>query len=458
MIDRLETNIGRLETHLAELGFDLNNSETAQQSTRLAASDKTRPPPTSPSISDSDSMLQDDTWSLSALSHEGLEWMSQVSGVYPVSLPEDHYDSTPFESFGADFPRKVFCPLPSKKEASSLLYEYLHNFNSLYPLFDQGSLDVPLQSSARWASINVVLALGIVFRLLIKNALGVFHDLCLGQPDLWSIQALLGMPCNFLATTAIRMAHEFGLGEGGVQFSPEDIEYRGNIFWIAYCLVETQSDDDVTRRLPSIGMKGGFNAFRAQCKLATIKGQVYKDLYSTKAKERSLSETMTSVGILDKLLQDWREDLPPEYQPEAQGLPIFPSSISVMLPFLHYSYFNCIITMHQLIACRGIRTADDLVKKKEFSIPNGPSALRIKTILIYYPIVALTALSSTVIQNPVDASIKPDIKLIYQVETFASLLVVSIPSELVARLRTYRANYRAAAEAAVQKSPHLNST
>jgi hypothetical protein len=75
-------------------------------------------------------------------------------------------------------------------------------------LFDQDNLDVVLQSPALWASVNVVFALAIAFRikdrttaqaehqrswLFIKNAFSVYHDLCLGQPDLWSIQALLGM-------------------------------------------------------------------------------------------------------------------------------------------------------------------------------------------------------------------------------------------------------------------------
>lgn len=123
----------------------------------------------------------------------------------------------PLGSLCDDFPRKTFYPLPSKEEISALLHEYLQNFNTLCPLFEQAklvslfnqdNLDVALRSPALWASANVVFALGIAFRindgavvqseyqkswLFMKNAFGTFHDLCLGEPDMWSIQALLGM-------------------------------------------------------------------------------------------------------------------------------------------------------------------------------------------------------------------------------------------------------------------------
>lgn len=133
----------------------------------------------------------------------------------------------------------------------------------------------------------------------------------------------------------------------------------------------TQNDDDMSIELPTDASIGNasiipsmyqrveLDAFRAHCQLATIKGQVYKDLYSAAAKDRSLPELITSVGALDKMLENWKEELPSKYQPESQRL----QSISMTLLYLHCSYFNCIIAMHRLIASRGIRTGDDLVKK-----------------------------------------------------------------------------------------------
>lgn len=208
-------------------------------------------------------------------------------------------------------------------------------------------------------------------------------------------------PCCFLVTAAIRMIHQIGLGKGeeSVTLDSEYKEHRRIIFWVAYCLDReyaysrsyrclpliiirvslrfgrppTQSDDDMSIGLPtdspirdasiipSMYQSVEFDAFRAHCQLATIKGQVYKDLYSAAAKDRSLSELLTSIGALDQMLENWKEELPSKYQPELQRL----QSMSMTLLYLHCSYFNCIIAMHRLIASRGIRTGDDLVRKYE---------------------------------------------------------------------------------------------
>ncbi|KAL4924925.1 fungal specific transcription factor domain-containing protein [Aspergillus undulatus] len=605
MIDRLEANIGRMEARLQDLGFDLSHNGSTQASLPPVGSDNLHSPPSScasqpeilmgtdachcesypgdtyrgsasshaaapPDMGQERNPLgtQDagegllpaefrgillprcildtpDGKDLPALSHVGLEWMSRKSGISPQLSSEQHYNVPPFGSSYADFPRKSFCPLPSREEASSLLYEYLQNFNSLCPLFEkaklvallnQDNLEAALDTPACWASANVVFALAIAFRtkdgnvahsehqkswLYIKNAFGTFHDLCLGQPDLWSIQALLGMsifflgtmsaePCCFLTTVAIRMSHQIGLGrrEEGVALSTEDMQHRRNIFWIAYCLDReiplrfgkppAQNDDDMTIDLPSespinsipvlpsLYRHDNFDVFRAHCQLATIKGQLYKNLYSAAAKDRPLSEVMDTVKTLDGMLQSWKEDLPSEYQPQSEPLPSFsPPSISMMLLYLHCSYFNCIIAMHRLIACRKIRTAEDLVKRCErFNFPpslpyssrmfmseslcaNAARAsirlmnympethISLVGILIHYPIVALTTLSSTIIQNPRDASRLTDMRLMNQVETLLSSLVVSIPNQVIGQLRMYCATYRAAAEAAVQKTMHF---
>ncbi|KAL4922189.1 fungal-specific transcription factor domain-containing protein [Aspergillus aurantiobrunneus] len=603
MVNRLETNIARMEAHFQDLGFDLGNQGKAQAVPQPSAPENLHPPP-SPCVSESENVLEEGLWrgesipksihgnleephantfsdieyqgcdasdlheveegpfpdefgglliprcmldttnarALPILSHEGVEWMSRKSGVTPRLSSDKHRNATSFGVLDEDFPRKVFCPLPSTEEALSLLHEYLQNFNSLCPLFQQAKLvslfnqdrlDVAFHKPPFWACANVVFALGIAFRikngnvaqsehqrswLFIENAFGSFHDLCLGQPDLWSIQAFLGMslfflgtmsaePCCFLATAAIRMSHQIGLGkrEQDVTLAPEDLEHRRNIFWIAYCLDReislrfgkppTQSDDDMTiglptelptdssRIMPPLHWHSDFNAFRAQCQLATIKGQLYKDLYSAAAKDRPLSEIIASVKTLDEMLQSWRKDLPLDYQPESRRLPNFhQSSLSVTLLYLHCSYFNCIIAMYRLIAGRGIRTAEDLVKIYEnlslsTPLPYAPALFASESlcanaarasiklmkympqghislvgILIHYPIVALATLSSTIIRNPLNASRLTDMMLIDQVDTFLSSLVVSIPNQAIGRLRAYCAKYRAAAKAAVQNT------
>ncbi|KAL4740208.1 fungal-specific transcription factor domain-containing protein [Aspergillus similis] len=601
MLNRLETNIGRLEARLLDLGFYLDREEGVQSSRQLAVSDK--PPSTSSlSISGSENIVEEGSWrcepysedtdedsgvprtppssvmdreddvpenleankspfpdefgglliprcimggpidrNIPVLSREGLQWMSQKAGMIPRLSSGIHSNATSFGMLDDKFP-KAFCPLPSKEEAASLLYQYLQNFNCLCPLFEQAklislfngdNLSTALRVPSCWASVNVVFALGIAFRvkdrtvahsehqrswLFIKNAFGTIHDLCLGQPDLWSIQALLGMsifflgtmsaePCCFLAAAAIRMSEQIGLGRlnEDITLSSEDMEHQRRIFWIAYCLDReisirfgrppTQSDEDMSIELPtaipmgdgqissSTSKQGDFDAFRAQCQLATIKGQLYKDLYSAAASDRPFPEIMASIGTLDRMLRNWREDLPPECRPESHGLlSVSQSSISVMLLYLHCSYFNCLIAMHRLIASRGLRTSEDLLRKYEelTSSAHPPYTSRIFEsdtlcanaarasirllkympeghislvgILIHYPIVALTTLSSIIIRDPLGASRLNDLRLMDQVETYLSSLVVSIPNQVIGHLKTYCANYRAAASAAAQKT------
>lgn len=106
--------------------------------------------------------------------------------------------------------------MPSKEETVELLKGFLDGFNTLCPLYHPSklkslfndNLNHSSQSPGHWASINIVLAFGYMFRpkkrgvahlddqkswMFIKNALGVVNELYLGPPDLWAVQALLGM-------------------------------------------------------------------------------------------------------------------------------------------------------------------------------------------------------------------------------------------------------------------------
>ncbi|EAA60792.1 hypothetical protein AN4750.2 [Aspergillus nidulans FGSC A4] len=231
MLNRLETNIGRLETRLLELGLDLDREGSVQSPRQLAVSDKPRSP-SSLSIPGSENIVEEGLWrcgpcpeatledsgvprtfpsmdreddvpqnpevnkspflddfnglliprcimggpadrKIPVLSREGLQWMNQKAGMTPRISSGIHSNATSFGILGDDFP-KAFCPLPSKEEAESLLYQYLQNFNCLCPLFEQAkltslfnedNLNTALRVPSCWASVNVVFALGIAFRV-----------------------------------------------------------------------------------------------------------------------------------------------------------------------------------------------------------------------------------------------------------------------------------------------------
>ncbi|KAH8426126.1 fungal specific transcription factor domain-containing protein [Aspergillus melleus] len=352
----------------------------------------------------------------------------------------------------------------------------------------------------------------------IKNALGALTEICLGAPDLWAVQALIGMtffllgtqsaqPCSFLISTAINIGHQIGLERTDAYSSaldPEELEQRRRIFWISYCIdreislrfgcVPSQRDEDITVNLPTefpadkVGLvptrddRESFNVFRSCCELAVIKGHVYKRLYSAAATDRPLAQTVAAVASLDEELQRWKAAIPSEYQPDSRLPLLLPQSPELGLLLLaHYSYFNCIISMHHLIVTRELIKGMDLTQKIGLStLPTPPSNqnvfmsaslcaraardsihlmkympegnISIIGILIHYTMVASKTLSFGILRNPNEASRVYDVKLIAQVETFLSSLILSTPNEGVKRLVQYCARYRSVAEAAIKQA------
>ncbi|OQE87631.1 hypothetical protein PENNAL_c0019G09709 [Penicillium nalgiovense] len=570
MIDRLETNVQRLEAHFQRIGFDLgedvngssfiDGSEQSDEFSPSSAAENTdliddmRAWDTEPVHMDTEqgpfaatqnvshTMLNPDEVhavipedlpcfyvprcftdapnpGFSALSPEGKKWITNkmeggsvgnLESLLPLGLDQ----GTNRGLLEGLFPDKHFCPLPPKEEIVSLVNGYLQQFNSLVPIFqpssllslcDDDNLHGIFNSPGRWASLNVALAMGYMLRiennspvqidrqkgwLFMKNALGVLNDLCFGFPDLWAVQALLGM---------IRL--ERSENESGL--CPEEVEQRRRIFWIAYCLDKeislragipiAQRDDDMDVLLPTeipldnMGImprtdrQGTFNVFRSTCELALIKSQVHKHLYSVAAGDRPLVEVAGSVAMLDEKLQQWKNSIPTEFRPEPRRLSTFPQSpIAAILLYLHLSYFNCLIAIHRITAAYGSRLGIDLVERSSvYTLPNrvvfmseslctkaaAASVNLIKYmpkfnitligLMIYYPIFASKTLSSTIVRNPRDASRAYHIGLIMQVETFVSSLALGKPNEGIEGLLKDCAEYRSLAEAAVREASQI---
>lgn len=589
MINRLETNIERMESRLLELGFDLSQEsgsgpslqeefETSQAlagwsvyenpanytPTESEAGDASADPgqaqftaPPDPPPVPTDYYLYGDVESIppetlpcfhvprglaethasgcfSALSPEGREWINaKVGEDCSPDLPSLH----PFSDLGGHstnplygvFSSAVFSPIPSQEETASLLKGFLDGFNTLCPLYQpsklkalfNSSLDRSSQSPSRWATINIVLAFGYMFRpkkrgvaplddqkswMFIKNALGVVNELYLGPPDLWAVQALLGMvifllstsstqPCIFLISTAMRISQQIGLErcENGRKLSKADLEERSRVFWIAYCLDRdvslrfgkppSQSDEDMNVGLPveppqdspvlTAEQRYGFDAFRAACQLSMIKSQLYKRLYSVKAIDCPLDELITAVSMLDDELQRWKDTIPSQFRPETRS----PTSMSPSLLYLHYSYFDCVISIHRLTASRA-RKMITLMNKGMHGMSSLPSNQRVHMsatlcaraarasidlmkympeenaclvgYLIHYPIVASMTLSSCILRNPTETFWAHDMKLVAKVERFLASGLTSTPIETINRLVKFCAEYRMIAETALK--------
>ncbi|RAK96480.1 fungal specific transcription factor domain-containing protein [Aspergillus ibericus CBS 121593] len=435
--------------------------------------------------------------------------------------------------------RRVFCPLPPQEEIVHLLHHFMDYFNVMFPvfrhsdipfLFPGGQVDMRSQSPGQWASINAILAVAYMLPrngaspetghqkswLFLKNALEAVSELYLGPPDIQGLQALLVMavlflaasaarPCNFLISVAIHISDQLGLGraEDISALSVEETQQRQTVFWLAYCLDReisfrfgeppVQNDEAISTALPmeaptcgiysmpTSDQPGSFSAFRSVCELARIRGEVYQHLYSASAANRPFHQILASVGQLDEKLQTWKKSIPSEYQPDSRGIaPFRQCPISLSLLHIHYTYYNCMIAIHSLIAARGINSAQDLMDDPGFSIQPGSlsnprvllsASLTSKAarasikmmkylpqddislgITMYYPTVALKTLASSIVRNPRDTSQIYNMKILDQAEAFLSSAGLSATSEGMKRLGKHCAEYRSVAERAMKES------
>ncbi|EAA62401.1 hypothetical protein AN5220.2 [Aspergillus nidulans FGSC A4] len=305
---------------------------------------------------------------LSLLTREGMEWIKTKSGEsnsLDSLLSNSNFDS-PWAYWRPDvfydvFASKVFKPLPPRAEVFSLLQEYFRTLNLIFPLYHEKTFmelvewqytQQTCDDAARWASINIILALAYEYRysnsqkaerdrekawLYYKNALSVFPELVLRRTDLLSVQALLGMAIFLrgnsgsqatmpVVTAAIRASHRMGLHREihRPYLSRLEQQQRKNVFWIAYIIDQsisirlgsapTQQLDDYDVDFPSddtegLMLVGNKTVFPQLCRISVIRSRTYKHFYSARALEdKSTADICEMVHKLDAELQDWRRE------------------------------------------------------------------------------------------------------------------------------------------------------
>jgi hypothetical protein len=314
----------------------------------------------------------------------------------------EYWRTDPFSSI---FSRQVFRPLPPKEDTISIVDKFFRDFNRVCPLFSQPLFMAlvdrqysakPCDSVGWWASLNVVIAISLGLRALdnapaavlessrdyLRNSLAVLTELTIRSTDLFAVQALLGMallmqgtpdprPSAFLLASAMRLSHTLGLHkqESLYNMDPLEAEQRKRVFWIAYRLDNDmcirsglplmQDSDEMNLDLPSehpedeLGQMTHpnshetFNMFRVMAEFARIEARVHRQLYSTKALKQSNEELLASIMELDHQLEEWKESIPIEFQPEYYVKIEPPIPLSLHIIVLHFAYYHCLHTIHR---------------------------------------------------------------------------------------------------------------
>ena len=351
-----------------------------------------------PSRSSQPTILGSETWSNMKFSNDSFKFVAESA-----VLDDTHFVYWQPEVFSKVFKPSVqnLSPLPTDKEAFSIVEEYFEGFNHAFPIYHRASFLKLLQehdmnkdqrsSSGWWASLNIVLALGHRIRSMrtanaleedpkawkyLQNALEVLPELTLRNRDLLSVQAMLGIavflqgtsspyPTHSLVATTIRQMHSLGLHQDSLD-SSEDAEQRRRVFWIGYLLDKdsslrtgqplVQHDHDMDVRLPDpfpadnigilIGNSGtSINIFRLRVELSIIQGQVYQDLYSIQGMKRSDAEKRNIVAKLNNELQRLKATIPQDFHPESMYLNLSAPS-TLHMAILYSNFFNTLSMVH----------------------------------------------------------------------------------------------------------------
>ncbi|KAL5338408.1 fungal-specific transcription factor domain-containing protein [Aspergillus crustosus] len=345
---------------------------------------------------------------LSILTREGVEWIKSKSGEansLNTLLSNSKFDS-PWAYWRPDvfydiFSSKVYKPLPPRAEVFSLLQDYFRTVNLIFPLYHEKSFmqlvewqytQQTCDDAARWASINIILALAYEYRfsnsqksekdrekawLYYKNALSVYPELVLRRIDLLSVQALLGMALFLrgnsgtqsvvpIVTAAIRSSHRMGLHREIPRpyLSQVEQEQRKKVFWIAYILDQsisirlgnapTQHFDDFDVEYPSEETDEGLLMaddkpfFPQICRLALIRSRIYNQFYSTRALEnKTTADICEMIHKLHAELQEWKSSsrFDALFKKRGTGEDFLAGFASAGLFLL---YYNSLIMIHRL--------------------------------------------------------------------------------------------------------------
>ncbi|GFF62404.1 hypothetical protein IFM62136_05339 [Aspergillus lentulus] len=392
----------------------VRTSKSANQQSRLESSSKLSGTGDSQHVSiirldnKADSLYYGRSSSLSILSREGIEWIKHKTGEvnFLRLLVSDTKHDSPWDYWRPDvfhdvFASKVFKPLPPRAEVFSLLGDYFRTINRLFPLYNEASFMEMVEwqytqqtcdDAARWASINVILALAYEYRytkslksekdkerawLYYKNAMSVFAELTLRRTDMLSVQALLGMALFLrgnsgtqsampLITAAIRTCHRLGLHRDTPRphLAPAEQEQRKRVFWIAFILDQstcvrtgnapTQHPDDFDVEIPAVDPENDLLLsddkpfFQQLCRLTIIKSQIYTKLYSGKAlQNKTVAEVIKIVKELHAELGEWRaaNTFDDQLKQGAAGEDFLRGFASAGMQFV---YFNALILIHRM--------------------------------------------------------------------------------------------------------------
>ena len=323
------------------------------------------------------------------------------------------------------------CFLPPPDHASSLLNEYLHDFNSRIPLFRPETIYTHVRDCYSGAAdgtplswVLTYIALGIGHRLramslfadvddasnaewYLSKCLAVLPDLLLQEPTLPLVQALLGVSillqtsirsrkAAVFVSTALRMAQNLAYNEAR-QDHDSNIDrdsQEGYVFWIAFFMdtemnltatrPNTQKLVEISVPLPNLTCSNWWlsnppdeatvdhiNVFSLHASLALLQAEALEELFSVKARQLPPIQTTTAFEKIITGLEKWKGTYPLAGRDGQAMLNSMYRSGVVLCINLEASYFETLYQLHASNVLGGFTRHLDIFSVDELRSSSG---------------------------------------------------------------------------------------
>jgi hypothetical protein len=325
------------------------------------------------------------------------------------------------------------CFLPSPDEGYSLVSEYLHDFNSILPLFHPESIyrhvracysgEADETHRLYWVLAYVTLGIGHRLRAMslfatpedtpngdfyLNKCLDVLPDLLLQEPSLQLVQALLGVSvllqtsyrsrkAALFVTTAMHMAQDLGYNEAASGQEQKSLnEQQGfYVFWIAFVMDTAMSlgaNRSTTQRLADIGVPlpnahssdwwalntfdnhataWKVNILTLHANLALIQAECSDELFSVSARQRSATLTAATFDSLVSKLDTWKVANPLTDINASSMLATMYQSDIVHSVILEASYFETLYRLHASNGLGGFDQRRDVFSASSLKVAAG---------------------------------------------------------------------------------------
>ncbi|KAM0265331.1 hypothetical protein ACHAQJ_000171 [Trichoderma viride] len=164
--------------------------------------------------------------------------------------------------------------------------------------------------------------------------------------------------------------------------------------------------------------------------LSQLKSRAYDALYSPMAHRKTQSELLESIRVLDESLEQWRLAIPSDFRPTLTFGKTTPVSAKVCMQssMFRLAYYQSVAIIHRAIGrCKaqspnnshdGVRSSFNLsLDASRSTLMYMRIAVRVITddcfwIIIHYPIIAILALFSNILSNPLDETAPGDVEIL----------------------------------------------